>query len=134
VATTLGRTQHQYRVSMSDAFSSTWLPTMAPISRIVAAGDWRYDDSTMDFIAGDSDLDTAGESYTMTGVKLDLSVDSLVAATSTSGLVSKEYTALPPGIPSLVRTLANEVTQNAPSRFEKAVALQQWFREDGGFT
>ncbi|MCW2845177.1 MAG: transglutaminase domain protein [Nocardioides sp.] len=134
VATTLDRTEYDYRVTMNQAFSSTWLPTMAPISRIVAAGDWRYDDSTMDFLAGKKGVDTAGESYTMTGVKLNLSVSSLVAATSTSGLVSKDYTAVPPGMPSLVRTLANDVTQNAPSRFEKAVALQKWFREDGGFT
>ncbi|MCW2792178.1 MAG: t, partial [Nocardioides sp.] len=134
VATTLNRSEYDYRVTMTQGFSSTWLPTMAPINRIVAAGDWRYDDSTRDFIAGKDGLDTAGESYTMTGVKLDLSVDSLIAATSSSGLVSNDYTDTPAGMPALVRTLANQVTQNAPSRFEKAVALQKWFREDGGFT
>ncbi len=26
------------------------------------------------------------------------------------------------------------MTRNEDTRFEKAVALQEWFREDGGFT
>ena len=39
-----------------------------------------------------------------------------------------------PASPPIVRTLANEVTRDAPSRYEKAVALQNWFRDDGGFT
>lgn len=134
VSPTLNRTEHHYEVSVYQNFSSTWLPTMSPITSINAAGDWRYDGSTMDFIAGKDGLDTAGLNYSMTGAKLALSVDSLVNATASSGLVSKAYTETPPGMPSLVRTLANDVTQNAPSRFEKAVALQNWFRDKGGFT
>ncbi len=50
------------------------------------------------------------------------------------GLVSSDYIDLPDGIPSTVSNLAFQVTRNEDTRFEKAVALQQWFREDGGFT
>jgi hypothetical protein len=44
--------------------------------------------------------------------------------------VSADFTALPPGMPPLIRQLANDVTRQAPTRFEKAVALQDWFREN----
>ncbi|HVH22501.1 MAG TPA: DUF3488 and transglutaminase-like domain-containing protein, partial [Pseudonocardia sp.] len=134
VASTTRRTEYHYDVSVTSDFSSTWLPTQAPISQIVAAGDWRYDNSTMDFISGDKDLTTAGMAYSMTGVDLTLNAADMARAPSSSGLVSRDYLQLPPGLPTLVRTLANEVTRDAPSRFEKAVALQDWFSKTGGFT
>lgn len=134
VASTVQRTEYHYDVSVTSDFSSTWLPTQAPISQIVAAGDWRYDPSTMDFISGDKGLTTAGMAYSMTGVDLTLNAAAMARAPSSSGLVSRDYLQLPPGLPTLVRTLANEVTRDAPSRFEKAVALQDWFSKTGGFT
>jgi len=132
VASTVRRIEYHYDVSVTSDFSSTWLPTQAPISQIVATGDWRYDDSTMDFIAGDKGLTTAGMAYSMTGVDLTLNAADMARAPSSSGLVSRDYVQLPPGLPTLVRTLANEVTRDAPSRFEKAVALQDWFSKTGG--
>jgi transglutaminase-like putative cysteine protease len=135
VSETVAREEFSYSVETTSEFRSRWLPTQAPISSIVAPGDWRYDFSTMDFIAGDNDgnLNAADLDYTMTGLKLQLGAESLAQAPSSSGVVG-EYTELPAGMPSMVRTLANEVTREAPSRFEKAVALQKWFRETGGFT
>ncbi len=47
--------------------------------------------------------------------------------------MSRDFIELPDDFPSFVRTLAQEVTRDVPSRYEKAVALQDWFREDGGF-
>jgi len=134
VAQTVARTETEYDVAVTPSFRSIWLPTQAPISRITADGDWRYDRATMDFLAADDDLDTAGISYSMTGVDLELSALSMARAPSTGGLVSSDYIDLPDGIPSTVTNLAFQVTRNEDTRFEKAVALQQWFREDGGFT
>ncbi|MCW2795809.1 DUF3488 and transglutaminase-like domain-containing protein [Nocardioides sp.] len=134
VASTINRSSYNYNLLINGSFDSTWLPTQAPITSILAEGDWRYDTATMDFIASADNLSTAGLSYSMTGVQLDLSADDLARAPSSAGLLSPEFTDLPAGISPFVRNLAIEVTRNAPTRFEKAVALQQWFREDGGFT
>jgi transglutaminase-like putative cysteine protease len=134
VAETVARTETEYDVAVTPSFRSIWLPTQAPISRITADGDWRYDRDTMDFLAGDDDLDTAGLAYSMTGVDLELSAVSMARAPSTGGVVSSDYLDLPDGIPSEVSNLAYQVTRKEGTRFEKAVALQQWFREDGGFT
>jgi transglutaminase-like putative cysteine protease len=134
VARTVARTETEYDVAVTPSFRSIWLPTQAPISSITAEGDWRYDRETMDFLAGDDELSTAGLSYSMTGVDLDLSALAMARAPSTGGLVSSDYIDLPDGIPSTVSNLAFQVTRNEDTRFEKAVALQEWFREDGGFT
>ncbi|WP_134738802.1 DUF3488 and transglutaminase-like domain-containing protein [Nocardioides sp. 503] len=137
VASAVPRQFYDYDVSIDDSFDSTWLPTQAPIVEIVADGDWRYDPRTMDFLAGnsgDDDLTTAGMDYSMTGAQLDL--DAAELARSGSGVTNEtlDFVDLPEGLPAIVRDLAFDVTENATTPFEKAQALQRWFREAGGFT
>ncbi|WP_228942899.1 transglutaminaseTgpA domain-containing protein [Nocardioides sp. Leaf374] len=129
VAGDVARRSYDYDVSIGEDFQSRWLPTWAPIRAIRAEGDWRYDESTMDFLASADDLDTAGLDYSMTGVELDLSAAQLASAPSAAGAVSAEMVDLPP-LPDLVRDLAVEVTAEAPTRYAKAVALQNWFRSE----
>jgi transglutaminase-like putative cysteine protease len=128
------RREFDYRISATEEFSSTWLPTQSSISRVEAAGDWRYDEETRDFLASDDDLDTAGLDWTFTSVELSLDAAELAVAASAAGQVSEEFTDLPSGLDDSIRQLALDVTERAPSRFEKAVALQNWFRRGGGFT
>lgn len=135
VASTVARTEFDYQVEVGSGFRSTWLPTQAPISGINAEGDWRYDVSTMDFIAADEDddLDTAGLDYRMTGVDLDLDSRELDAAPPAAGVVDAEYLDLPDDLPPVVRDLTSSITAGASSAFQRAVAIQTWFRESGGF-
>ena len=130
VSQSVPRRTLDYRLEAYETFSSRWLPTFAPVSRVEAAGDWRYDESTMDFLAGDPDLDLTGATWSMTAVDLDLSAQELADAPSSVGMVSASYTDLPSDMPPLIRQLANQVTAGAPTRFQKAVALQDWFREE----
>jgi transglutaminase-like putative cysteine protease len=134
VGTTVTREEFEYSVVAASEFRSTWLPTQSQISRIDAPGDWRFDEATMDFLASDDDLDTSGLTWDFTSVRLSLDADALARSRPSGTAVGKQFTELPPGISSIVRNLALEVTRNAPTRFEKAVALQNWFRETGGFT
>ena len=127
------RTQYDYEATALSQFRSRWLPTSTLISRISAAGDWRYDVETLDFLAADEDLDTAGLTYSFTGVEPELDAEALAASASSAGEVDSSYRDLPGDLPPLVDNLALEVTREFPSRYEKAVALQDWFREDGGF-
>ena len=134
VAGTISRREFDYDLTINSSFQSLWLPTQAPISSIDAAGDWRYDVTTMDFLSGEKGATTEGLSYSMTGVKLDLSAKAMAQAGSSGGQVDGEYIELPDGFPAVVNNLAFQVTRNAVSRFEKAQVLQDWFREEGGFT
>ena len=54
----------------------------------------------------------------------------LAEAPPVGALVSREFTDLPAGLDPIVRQWAVEVTADEPTRYQKAVALQQWFRDN----
>ena len=124
----LGREEYRYQVAIDEAFKSSWLPTQAPISAIRAEGDWRFDESTTDFFHWDEDLDTRGMEYSMTAVDLDITARGLEDASLARTEVDDEYLDLPDDLPDLVTELAYDVTGDALSKYEKSVALQDWFR------
>ncbi len=130
LSTSVPRKQYDYDVSIGGAFSSTWLPTQAPISRIDAAGDWRYDLSTMDFMAFDDNTNARGEHYTMTSVEPQLDPENLNRATVSTDLAGTQFTDLPDGLPAIVTQDALAVTADLPTKYQKAVALQNWFRSE----
>lgn len=132
VGPSVTRAEFDYEVSAHPRFDSRWLPTTSQVSRVEAAGDWRYDRETMDFFAYTDGLDTAGLTWSMTGVRLGLTAVELAAAPA-AGSDLDRFTELPEDLPRSVRDLAVEVTAGEPTRYQRAVRLQQWFRTDGGF-
>jgi transglutaminase-like putative cysteine protease len=126
--------RYSYTISVQNAFASRWLPTPAPIDTIDAAGDWRYDRSTEDFVAVPKDLTTAGLTYTAERVQPELDAVGLDDMNAGNGQVPATYTDVPSDLPKIVGTLAEQVTRRASTPFEQAVALQDWFRNSGNFT
>jgi transglutaminase-like putative cysteine protease len=124
---------YNYEATASTDFDSTWLPTMFPVSDIVATGSWHYDRTTMDFISTNSGTNTAGLSYRMTAAKPILSAFSMVHSLTAPLDIQAPNVALPSSLPDSVENLAEKVTAGGNSRFERAVMLQQWFRTAGGF-
>lgn len=124
---------HRSRLEVSDSFESRWLPTPYPLSSLTAPGDWRYDRSTMDFISAAEDQTTAGLSYRLQSQVLSPSASQLANAIAAPLSVYTRNTAVPRNVPDYVRNLARTVTTGKVTRFEQAVALQQFFRADGGF-
>lgn len=122
-----------YQVEVTDEFVSRWLPTQAPISAISAEGDWRFDETTMDFLASDDDLDTAGASYSFTASLPQYDQDALLRLDTSGAAVADELTDLP-YVPTSVSSLARQVTSGATTDFERAVLLNQFFRKPGNFT
>lgn len=134
LASSVPRTQYDYRVQINDHLDSTWLPTQFPAAAVKAEGDWRFDPTTMDFLAADDDLDTRGMDYTMTALEPEYGTDGRYFRDPAGGSVPDELLELPSGIPALVRDLARSVTAPATNDYERAVILQRFFRETGGFT
>jgi transglutaminase-like putative cysteine protease len=126
--------EFNYDVAITDDFISTWLPTQFPISHIEAPGDWRYDLTTMDFMAFDEDLTTAGITYTMTAIQPTLDAEDMARSNVATSLMNTQFTDLPTDLPSQIRQTAIAHTADAPTRFQKAVALQDWMRADGSYT
>ncbi len=63
VDSSVRRIEHRYAVTATPDFNSLWLPTQSPVASVSATGDWRYDTSTMDFLAGSEELSTAGKTW-----------------------------------------------------------------------
>ncbi len=134
LSSSVPRTEYDYQVEITDGLNSTWLPTQFPASAVDADGDWRFDPTTMDFLAADDDLDTRGMDYSMTAVEPDYGTDGRYFRDPPGGAVADELLELPSGIPALVRDLARSVTAPGRNDYERAVILQRFFRETGGFT
>lgn len=122
-----------YRFTATSNFESSWLPTFVYTTQIDADGQWRYDDSTLDFIAASHGLTTAGQTWTATSAPLEPTSQELLDAPGGTGGVSSIYTELPP-MPAKIAQIAREKTAGETTPFEKAVALQDWFHSSGEFT
>ncbi|HET6563194.1 MAG TPA: DUF3488 and transglutaminase-like domain-containing protein [Marmoricola sp.] len=130
---TTPRTEHDYAISVTSVFRSRWLPTPYPAASVRAPGDWRYDDKTLD-VLGVGGTDASGIEYRAVGLTLDPDPAALVNAVPGPQSLTADNTELPDSMPDWIETRAQELTAEGRSDFEKAVILQQWFREDGGFT
>lgn len=126
--------QYDYDVQVTSALNSTWLPTQFPAAAVRADGDWRFDPSSMDFLAADDDLDTRKLSYSMTSIVPRYGTDGRYFRDAPGGAVPQEMLELPSGIPSIARDLARSVTEPAENDYERALMLQAFFRSEGGFT
>ena len=128
------RTEVPYEIEIGSEFESTWLPTPYPVSVIRVDGDWRYDLGTLDFISADKGQTTLNLDYSLRALRVEPTAAILAASSAAPEEIFTPYTKLPSSVPDFVRPLTRDLTDQHGSRFEKAVALQQWFREDGGFT
>lgn len=123
---------YPWDVEVLGEFDPDWLPAPYPTTSIVAAGDWRYDQDTLDFASFD-DQDARAMTYSLERLTVEPDVEKMAFAPATPATVFAPNTELPEDLPGIVRQLAAEVTEGARTKYEKAVALQQWFRVDGGF-
>ncbi len=129
LSTNLPIDSYNYRVRATRDFQSTFLPTAYPVSDIVAQGDWHYDTTTMDFRSS-SNSSVAGLSYTMTAAKPRYSGRSMVDSLTARLSIQSANVALPSSLPPAVKAMAQKVTKGSTSRYQSAVMLQQWFRNN----
>ena len=123
---------YDWDVEVLGEFDPDWLPTPYPLTEIVAEGDWRYDTDTLDFASFDSQ-DARGMTYRLRRLVVEPNAEEMAFAPPAPASVFGPNTALPESVPAFVEELADQVTADGRTRYEKAVALQQWFRVDGGF-
>lgn len=113
-----------------DNMQSRWLPVPYPVQGIKGlSGTWSYDPD--DLTIGGVNTSTQGQKYTATSLVLQPTADQLKGA---GGFVPEEVQRdlfLPPGLPSIIETTATAATAGAVSEYDKAVALQDYFRDNG---
>ena len=129
----VGGTESQWSFELAPAFATTWLPLPYPVRQVQVKGNWRFDSRTLDVadVGGDR---TAGLTYSATAFAPQFSASVLEGSLPAPSRIRRPMTAVPSDLPPVISQRAEEVTRGARTNFEKAVALQDWFRTKGGFT
>jgi transglutaminase-like putative cysteine protease len=122
-----------WKLQLAAGFGTTWLPLPYPLQELEVDGNWRFDSRTLDvaYVGGSSPSEL---SYKATALTPTITPRLLQNATPPPTPLRLSMTDVPEDLPQVVRTRAKEVTEGAKSDYEKALALQGWFRRDGGFT
>jgi transglutaminase-like putative cysteine protease len=109
-----------------------YLPMPYPATRVEVDGTWLYDPDTLNVLSGTDT--TLGKRYVVESLDVRPDVETLRAAGPPAPALLERYGAVPADTPAVVAETATEVTAEATSDYDRAVALQQFFRADGGFT
>lgn len=113
-----------------DNMQSRWLPVPAPVRSVKGlTGTWSWDPD--DLTIGGINTTTQGQDYTATSLLLQPTAEQLKAA---GGVVPEDVQRdlfLPPNLPSIIQKTALTATEGATSEYEQAVALQDYFRDNG---
>lgn len=89
---------------------------------------WIYDPQTLT-IVGNGEI-TAGAQYGVDYLSVEPTAESLRDAAPVSSTEFADLLALPDDTPEVIADTADEVTAGAENEWEKAVALQEYFRSD----
>lgn len=105
-----------------------WLPVPYPTTKVTGAtGTWFWEADGLSVRSTDSSI--GGQTYTASF--LDVQPDlAQLRSPSTTGTVSKSYLGLPSRLPSIITATANSVAGSATTEYDKALALQSYFRSD----
>ncbi|MEU3842654.1 DUF3488 and transglutaminase-like domain-containing protein [Streptomyces sp. NPDC028635] len=126
------RAQITTRISAAEWYAQDWLPMPYPPSGVSVGGKWRYEPVGMTLV-GDHGQTTRGETYEVRSLDVRPTAQQLASAPRAPERILQEYTKVPGSVPSVVARTARQITRNATSDYDKAVALQDYFALTGGF-
>ncbi len=131
LAADVERRAYSMRVEVGSTLDQDFLPLPYPTSRVDIEGAWLYDASSLNVLGdGETVRDT---NYGVDYLDVRPTPAQLRASVEPPDAIRTTFTRLPRSLPAVVRSTAADVTSAAVGKYDKAMALQQWFREDGGF-
>jgi transglutaminase-like putative cysteine protease len=113
------------------ALNETYLPLPYPARRVQIAGSWLYDARTLNVVRGTRRTTTVGTSYNVEHLDVQPTPEQLRDAGPAPPSITENYLGLP-DLPASIRETAQRVAGTG-SKYDQAVALQQFFRSSGGF-
>lgn len=129
------RATSTFDVTITDNFASRWLPTIYwPTSIGEAKGDWLIDAEQLDVVAEDDETNATGMEYRLNVAQPYPTPKQFRQAGGRVPGVLDPLVEVPDSMPQVVSERAHQLTRGLDSPFEKAVALQDWFRSTGDFT
>ncbi|GAA2222455.1 DUF3488 and transglutaminase-like domain-containing protein [Herbiconiux moechotypicola] len=128
LATDVPVTETETSVSIA-ALRSDWLPLPYPTSRVDGLeGGWLLAPST--FTVSDLRGDTRGANYEVTALDVEPTADQLAQAGATVPDAVRASLELPTDLDPVIAGTAASVTAGAATPYDRAVALQEYFRSD----
>ncbi len=110
-----------------DNLATRWLPAPAPARSVTGLlGAWYWNESTGS-IASPGDT-TRGQEYTVTALTLEPTAEQLRQAEGDYPQEIRRSLRLPPQTPTLIGDTAREVTADAATAYDSALALQDYLR------
>jgi len=110
-------------------FTSPYLPMVTnPVSVLGTKGDWGYDPNDLTIRSRSGNSTSAGEVYTVRSYSQDWSAAQLRQPAYSPTQVLEKFQTLPSGVPRVVQDTARQVTRDAATPFDKALALQKFLR------
>ena len=110
-------------IKIGDA-NSDWLPAPYPETKVTGlTGTWLWDSDTLAIRS--TDAETPGQNYTVSSLDVEPSIAQLEAAKPSP---NNPLAKVPAGLNPIVAETARKVVGNASTDFDKALALQNWFR------
>ncbi|MFD6422725.1 DUF3488 and DUF4129 domain-containing transglutaminase family protein [Streptomyces sp. NPDC060198] len=120
-------------ITASEDYQQDYLPMPYPATRVRVDGRWRYEPEGRTLI-GDGGQTTGGERYRVSSLAVEPTAAQLAAAGLPPKELTLEYTEVPTSLPDVVAETAAQVTRGSANHYEQAVALQDWFAQNGGFS
>jgi transglutaminase-like putative cysteine protease len=109
------------------ALRSDWLPLPYPTKRVGdLTGSWLLTPTS--FTVTDLQGDTRGLNYQVTGLAVNPTAEQLAGAGAVVPDSVRDYLALPGDLPAIISSTATEVASGASTNYDRAVALQEFFR------
>ncbi|MGW2837179.1 transglutaminase TgpA family protein [Streptomyces sp. NPDC001493] len=121
------------RITASDDYRQDYLPMPYPATSVSVDGRWRYEPVGRTLI-GDGGQTTRGARYRVSSLVVEPTAAQLASAGLPPEDLTLEYTEVPASLPDVVAETAAQVTRGSANHYEQAVALQDWFAQNGGFT
>ncbi|MDT0447262.1 transglutaminaseTgpA domain-containing protein [Streptomyces johnsoniae] len=127
------RTEVVTTIEASDSYAQSSLPVPYPAEWIETGQGWLFDRGSQTLASDDSDLTTRGATYDVGHLLVEPTAEQLANAPAPPQDWATYFTRLPEDLPPAVGSTAAEVTREAGNDYERAVALQNWFTQEGGF-
>jgi transglutaminase-like putative cysteine protease len=113
-------------IDVGERHRSKWLALPYPPREIRIEEDWRYDAATLNVFSPQST--SQGMSYRVVSLEITPTADQLRSAESAPVEIRERYLDIPDDLPPIFRRLVNDVTAGKHTAFDKANALERWFR------
>ncbi len=125
-------TAHRQRITV-ETLRQRYLPLPYPVRSVEVGGLWSLDPTTGTVTGAGGTRTEPGQTYDVDYLQVSPEPAALQGAPPPPAGLTERYTRLPEALPPEIGERAAALTEGSSTDYERAAALQTWFRSEGGF-